>query len=84
MVEGGNPLRASKLTGVFARNNRGRQQGSSGWPAMRTRDGADPSCYNGGGVNADTGSSVRASLFTNSIRIALEAACLQWVQGEKE
>ncbi len=77
MVEGGNPLRASKLTGVFARNNRGRQQGSSGWPAKRTRDEADPSCYNGGGVNTNTDSSVHASLFENSIRLALKAACLR-------
>ncbi len=42
-------------------------------------DGAEPTCYRGG-ANADTDSSANDHL----IRLALEAASLQWLEGEKE
>ncbi len=38
----------------------------------------------GGGGNADTNSSVNDRLIINSIRLALEVASLQWMEGEKE
>ncbi len=37
-----------------------------------------------GGANADTDSSANDRLIINSIRLALEAASLQWMEGEKE